>query len=318
MNQEKQWDVITCGDVFIDLILSGFARWPQPGEEAFARALRQEAGGGAAITACGLAKLGRKVAVLGLIGSEGEWLHQRLKDCGVDDELIHRPGGDHVGLTVSVSTAKDRAYFTYAGTNLALPDLLALDLPTCQALTRARHVHLAFPVAPRLLRSIATLLGKSGCTLSLDVGWQPQWLVKRQSLQTLRKVDLFLPNEREAALLSGQAEPEAMLRVFAKAGLRGVALKLGARGSMLLWESKIYTCPPIRLKPLDTTGAGDCFDAGFIHAWLKGEAPLRCLQYGNICGALSTLRLGGLDGFPSTKQLQTRLRQCAADKSDLA
>src|SRR5262245_57308662 len=98
-----------------------------------------------------------------------------------------------------------------------------------------------------------------------------------------------------------------MLRAFDKAGVRGVALKLGARGSMLLWEEKIYHCLPPAVKARDTTGAGDCFDAGFIYDWLAGAAPLQRLQSGNVCGALSTGQLGGVDGFPTARLLKASL-----------
>jgi sugar/nucleoside kinase (ribokinase family) len=241
--------------------------------------------------------------VLALIGRDGEWLCERLKRCGVDAELIHRPGGDYAGLTVSVSSAEDRAYFTYAGSNLALPELLAADAGTRSELTRARHVHLAFPVAPELLTAIAATLHDAGCTVSLDVGWHPDWLRSARTLNALREVELFLPNEREAELMIGQSEPEKMLRAFADARLRAVALKLGANGSALLTNGEIIFCPPVRVDPVDTTGAGDCFDAGFIYGWLNDRMPDECLRIGNICGALSTRGFGGIESFPTREEL---------------
>ena len=115
MKPEKQWDVITVGDVFVDLILR-FPAWPQPGEEAFARQLRREVGGGAAITACGLARLGLRVALLTVVGSEdSHWLIERLTACGVDARCIQQHATEQTGLTVSVSTAEDRGFFTYVG-----------------------------------------------------------------------------------------------------------------------------------------------------------------------------------------------------------
>ncbi|MFN7945522.1 MAG: carbohydrate kinase family protein [Blastocatellia bacterium] len=300
---QPRWDVITVGDVFTDLVMSGFPRWPQPGEESFAAALHREAGGGAAITACGLARLGVRVALLAVIGRDGDWLIERLKSCGVDDELIHRPGGDYAGLTVSVSTAEDRAFFTYAGSNLVLPELLAADAAARSELSRARHIHLAFPVMPELLTEIATTLHDAGCTVSLDVGWHPDWLSSARTLPALREVDLFLPNEREAELMTGHSEPEKMLRAFADAGLRTVALKLGTSGSALLTNGEIIFCPPVSVDPVDTTGAGDCFDAGFIYGWLNDRTPDECLRTGNICGALSTRGFGGIEPFPAREEL---------------
>lgn len=309
MEMQKQWDVITVGDVFQDLVMTGFRTWPQAGEEAYAKALRREVGGGAAITACGLSRLNMRVALLAMIGGDGGWLTERLAGCGVASELLRVNQQDSTGLTVSVSTAQDRAFFTYAGANRALQSLLLTKPSVRQPLPQTRHVHLALPAQPALISTLVKSLRPAGVTLSLDVGWQPEWLANRSNLRALREVDLFMPNEREAELMTKQSDGEAVLRAFAKAGLRGVALKLGGRGSMLLWEDQIYRCSPITVKPRDTTGAGDCFDAGFLHAWLAGGAPVAWLQSGNVCGGLSTQQVGGIEGFPRLQQLRASLRK---------
>jgi sugar/nucleoside kinase (ribokinase family) len=309
MKAPKKWDVITVGDVFLDLVMTGFRTWPQPGEEAFAKELRREVGGGAAITACGLSRLERSTALLAMVGQDASYLVQRLSEFAVSPELLLVNQQDATGLTVSVSTAQDRAFFTYAGANRELQSLLLTNPSARQTLANARHVHLALPAQPALISTLSKTLRGAGVTLSLDVGWQPEWLGNRRSLHTLHDIDLFMPNEREAELMTKQSEPEAMLRAFAKAGLHGVALKLGARGSMLLWEGEIYRCPPMAVKARDTTGAGDCFDAGFIHAWRAGGAPLEWLRSGNVCGALSTEQLGGVEGFPMARQLKASLHK---------
>src|SRR5262249_39254730 len=121
---EKKWDAIIAGDIFIDLILSGFASLPSPGQEAFAKQFVREAGGGAAITACGLAMLDLKVALAGVAGADGSWLIERLRGFNVDTRQIRSHPAHSTGLTVSVSSAEDRAFFTYPGANLELPDLL--------------------------------------------------------------------------------------------------------------------------------------------------------------------------------------------------
>src|SRR5690348_16389102 len=118
-------DVVVIGELFIDEILSGFQTLPKLGEESFARHLQREVGGGAAITACGLAKLGIKVAVLGPVGKEdGNWVIERLSSCGVDCSGIEMDSNEPTGLTVSVSTREDRAFFTYYGANHLLTRML--------------------------------------------------------------------------------------------------------------------------------------------------------------------------------------------------
>jgi sugar/nucleoside kinase (ribokinase family) len=95
-----------------------------------------------------------------------------------------------------------------------------------------------------------------------------------------------------------------MLQAFANAGAQTVTLKLGANGSALWHEGKFYFAAPHNVTPLDTTGAGDCFDAGFLFAWLQGQAPAECLRVANLCGALSTRALGGIAAFPTKDELR--------------
>lgn len=295
---QKIWDVITVGDVFVDIVMSGLAAMPKLGEEVECERLQYEAGGGAAITACGLAKLGCKTAILAVIGKEDSvWFRRRVEDCGVDVRQLILHASEPTATTVSVSTNIDRAFFTYRGANKLLPELLA-DPTFCQTMQQARHVHLAHAVAPKRLIELAHELHDAGTTLSIDVGWSVAWLQDAESLDALKVVDLFLPNEREAELMTGQTETEAILRAFANAGLRSVALKLGANGSALLHDGNYHFAAPHIVVPMDTTGAGDCFDAGFLFAWLHGDAPAECLRIANVCGALSTQALGGIAGFP--------------------
>lgn len=292
-NQARQWDVISLGDIFTDLVMTGFTRWPMPGEEVVAEALAREVGGGAAITACGLAHLGSRVALMTTVGADGEWLHRRVSDLGVDTSLLKTVADVPTGITVAISTDADRTFFTYPGANSALPLLLA-DAGTVESLALARHIHLASAVEPELLVALAQRLRPTGTTISLDVGWVESWLRNRQSLAALREVDLFLPNEREASALTGETNPEQMLHSLAAAGVPLVALKLGAAGAITLADGEIIRSRPVSVLPVDTTGAGDSFDAGFIAAWLAGEPLATCLQLGNRCGALSTTVPGGL------------------------
>lgn len=300
MNSAKRYACLTVGDVFLDIVMSGFDAWPKPGEEVFAQSMRREIGGGAAITACGLAKLGARTSILAAINEQdGMWLISRLKERGVHTKFIERHLNpfEATGLTVAVSTREDRTFFTYAGVNQFLKKLL--HDPRIQArLASALHIHFALPIDPTLLSILADELHDASCRISVDVGWQKAWLEDERSVEALSKVDLFLPNEREAERMTGQSDPEAMLQSLSAMGLSCVALKLGARGAMLLWDDEIIECPPHPVAPVDATGAGDCFDAGFIYGLLQGESPERCLRMANLCGALSTESLGGIASFP--------------------
>ncbi|MDQ6678858.1 MAG: carbohydrate kinase family protein [Acidobacteriota bacterium] len=280
-------DALIAGDLFVDLILTGFASWPAPGEEAFATGLHREAGGGAAITAHGLAKLGVHTGVVGTVGSsDGEWLIDRFRQLGVDSSAIRKDPGRQTGLTVAVSDAHERAFFTYAGANHGTARILEWE-----PLPQARHVHLACVPTLRMLER----LRQENYSVSIDVGWHPEWLANPANAQVVRLADICFPNEREAQVMRHWiAEiPETM-----------VVIKRGPAGAESVLHGERYTHPGFTIDALDTTGAGDCFDAGFLSAWLQGRPAPECLRVGNACGALSTRATGGISGMPSPTELQ--------------
>lgn len=307
MRREKTWDVVVVGDFFIDIVMSGFHQLPRLGEEGFARTMRTEVGGGAAITSSGLAKLGVNVAVLGVVGHEdGIWIVKRLMAAGVNASALEIHASEPSGHTVSVSTPADRAFFTYYGANEQLTDLIK-EKEARALMASAKHVHFACGPDPVLDAGLFRELRRHGCNLSIDVGWHEMWLTDPASYELLRQVDIFFPNEREGELMTGGANPDDVLSRLSEEGVRRVALKLGDKGAMLDWEGTIYRCPPYPVDAVDTTGAGDSFDAGFIYGWLRGEPPEECLQIAAVCGALSTRGLGGITGFPSQVELSDAL-----------
>jgi len=300
-------EVITAGDLFTDLLLSGFDAWPKPGREVFAQEFAREAGGGAAITACGLAKLGTQTQIFGMVGlDDHEWLLGRLRTAGADVSAIHFHQNEPTAFTIAATIDADRSFLTYPGANRGFLSAL-LDAAERQEFRGVRHVHLAcapdHESAPGLLRS----LHAQGCTVSLDCGWHPEWLADSRMPELLANLDLFFPNEPEALHVSGAKDWESALQWFERQGVPRVALKRGAHGAALLWEGSIYQTGPVSANVLETTGAGDCFDAGFLYGWLTGRSPQTCLRAGAVCGALSTEAPGGLRGFPSPETLWGRL-----------
>jgi sugar/nucleoside kinase (ribokinase family) len=285
--------IIVAGEIFIDQVLSGFSEWPQPGEESYATSFVREVGGGAPHTAAGLVRWGWDVALVGPIGKEdGAWVRRRLAQFGVNDTHLHEIEDEPTGTTIAVSSPRERAFFTYPGANKCLSAALA-------ALPAGDHLHLACPCAAATLQALC-----SGTrTVSIDAGWHPEWLRDPAILSALRKVSWFLPNEREAAWMTGESEPESMLIRFAELGIRA-ALKLGPRGSALLENDRRFVCvPAFPVQPVDTTGAGDNFNTGFLDSWLRGQPAAEWLRTGNFCGALSTRAIGGMAGFPTREEM---------------
>jgi sugar/nucleoside kinase (ribokinase family) len=307
MSTSKSCDVVVFGDLFIDLVMTGFSRLPALGEEALASNFRREMGGGAAITACGLGVLGANTRVMGIVGPvEIEWFRDRFESKDVHTGTLSSET-EPTAITVAISTDKDRVFYTYAGANTLLPSLL--DDANCRRqMAEARHVHFAHLVPAAILKELTQWLHQQGSTVSIDVGWDESWLHSPATLKALQEVDWFFPNEREAGRITGESEPRKILKWFHSHGLNRVALKLGPLGSASFLHDKIIFRPAYSVEPIETTGAGDCFDAGFLFAWLNGMELEESLAWGNVCGALSTRGHGGIETFPSREKVESILR----------
>jgi len=295
-------DVAVVGEIYIDHVFIGLSGWPQPGEEAFARQYYREIGGGAANTACALGRLGRTVNLIGIIGAtDATWFERRLAEFGVANEGIRTTDGD-TGVTACVSLMGDRSFFSYPGENGKLTDILRSD-PVVASLTCARHVHFAMPLDHGLAGELLPLLRSAGCTTSLDVGFQRDWLASSSALNTYRATDYFLPNEREARSIAG-GDTSVYLAFARENRLPRAVIKLGSRGAVMQVDDRVYEVASPEVDVIDTTGAGDAFDGGFIDALLDDADPEDCLRRACICGALSTRKAGALAALPRREELR--------------
>lgn len=298
----KKYDVAVVGEIYIDHILTGFSNWPKPGEEVFTRQYAREIGGGAVNTACALARLGRVVRLFGVIGvADAGWFESRLGAFNVPGDTLEKVEGN-TGVTVSVSMHDDRSFFTYIGENEKLTPLL-WSKATLASLRNARHVHFALPLSRELAQHLLPALRAAGCTTSLDVGFQAEWLCSAPNRETCRSVDYLFPNEKEASLLSG-TDAAGYLSFARQEGFRHPLVKLGSRGAALLADGIPYEVPSPPVEVVDTTGAGDAFDAGFIDGVLDATSRENCLKRACICGALSTRAAGALSALPQREELQ--------------
>lgn len=297
----KESDVAVAGELFVDHVFSGFERWPQPGEEHFTDQYVREAGGGAAITACALSRLGRSVAIFAVAGEQDVWLKDRLRSFAVGVEgLRTAPMG--TAVSVSISTRDDRSFLTWPGANRELPGYLG-EAEIQDRMARARHVHLAAPLERPLAVELFRKLRAAGSTISLDVGHRPDWLTQEENWKTCAEVDFFLPNEREGQIMTGCSEPERMIAVLGSMGIGGVVLKLGRAGAIACAVGGVCRAAAPAVDAVDSTGAGDAFDAGLIDAYLEGAGLAAMLERACLCGSLSTRKAGALAALPSREEL---------------
>lgn len=286
--------VLVAGEINVDLILQGYDTFPSPGKEVLVDDFMMTLGSASAICATGLARLGTSVSFLGKAGADavGDFCVGAMGSAGIDVSRVQRDPGLKTGLTVSITSPRDRALVTFLGSTAALRGSDVTD----EALRGFDHLHVSsFFMQEGLRPSCADLFARAHAarlTTSLDPGFDPSERWGPGLVEALAELDLFFPNEVELAGITGCARVEDALRSLDNGRTRVVA-KLGARGCVTLDGGRILEAPAFAVEPLDTTGAGDSFDAGFLHAWLEGRPLAECLRWGTACGSLSTRGLGG-------------------------
>jgi sugar/nucleoside kinase (ribokinase family) len=298
---DDDFDLLVLGDANPDLVLRGGEVEPAFGQaERIVEQAQLSVGGSGAIFACGAARLGLRVAFAGVVGDDlfGSFMRSELADHGVDTQGLVVDPTRPTGVTVVLSTADDRAMLTAPGT---IGDLRR-ELIDPELLTAARHVHVsAYFLQRGLTPDLPGLLSEvheAGVSTSLDPNWDPTGEWDGGLMDLLSSVDVFLPNAMEAMRLARISDlDEALARLRMRAPL--TVVKSGAEGAMAATTGEVIHIPGIPVRVVDTTGAGDSFDAGFLAGYLAGEPLERSLALGNACGAMSSRVTGGTEGQPT-------------------
>jgi sugar/nucleoside kinase (ribokinase family) len=288
--------VLVAGEINPDLILQGYRSFPELGKEVIVDDFVMALGSASAICAMGLARLGRPVGFVGKVGMDpwGDYCLEVMAERGIDVSRVQRDPALKTGVTVSISSARDRALVSYPG---AMSALTARDLDEA-TLRGFDHLHVSsFFLQEGLRAGLPGVFGRArraGLTTSLDSGFDPAEGWGADLREAVAAADVFLPNEVELTALARVREPEEALRRLDNGHTRIVA-KLGARGCMTIADGRALLVPAVPVQPVDTTGAGDSFNAGFLHAWLDGRTIADCLRWGAACGSLSTRGVGGTE-----------------------
>ncbi len=293
------FDITIAGEVNLDLILYGLEASLPVDREILASNFEMTLGSSSAILAHNLSVLGKRVGFITFAGADplGAIAMERLAESGVDlTRCLRGAEGSKTGVTVLLAHGRSRRILTYPG---VMFDLTVADLDV-DYLASARHFHLSslfllkglHAGLPGLFRE----LKRRGLTLSLDTNDDPEdhWGGVLQELLPL--VDLFLPNEDEVCRITGRSSIEEALDVIS-ATVPLVAVKCGRRGALIQQGKDRLAVPEITVEPVDTIGAGDSFNAGFLAAWVGGASAEASAEAGNIAGALSTLKPGGTEAF---------------------
>lgn len=300
------------GELNADLILQGLATVPVLGREILCENSDLQLGSSTAICACVMASLGLDTGFVGHLGTDtwGSVCETYLNRYGVDTSHVLRDESLRTGLTVSLSCGHDRALVTHQGDTI---DCLTADKLPAQPWDEFRHIHIgAFFLQTKLAAGLPAFLTEAkshGMTLSLDAGWQESQDWDNGLSKVLPYIDVFFPNESEACGIGGSDDVrQAARRVHAMMEDGTIVVKRGSQGALAVCGDEIIEQGAYETTVIDTTGAGDSFNAGFLYAYLHNKGLAECLNYGNAAGAVSVTRMGGTSQCPTLPEVEQCIR----------
>jgi sugar/nucleoside kinase (ribokinase family) len=307
--EDRELDLIVLGEINPDIVVTDPDPVPRFGQqEQVVDAITMTIGSSSAIAACGAARLGLRVAMVGVVGDDplGRFMLEAMRERGIDTTACRIDSGMPTGATVILARATDRAIFTALGTIAAAS---ARDM-SAELLARARHLHVgSYFLQDDLARDVPDLFRRAhdaGLTTSLDPNDDPRRAWDGGLDKALAETDVFLPNAAEISAIGDRDDPRE-----AATALAGrihppptIVVKLGSEGAFALGEGAgNERAAAYPADPVDTVGAGDSFDAGFLFGWLDGASMGECLRIAAVCGALSTRSTGGIAGQPTRAEV---------------
>jgi sugar/nucleoside kinase (ribokinase family) len=298
MKQNPRFDITLAGEINLDILLYGLPEDIPLERELLASGCCVTLGSSSAITAHNLSVLGSKVGFITRVGRDefGAMALRRLNAAGVDLSRITESPTLNTGVTMVLPHPESRHILTYPG-SMAEMTLEHLDL---EYLTSARHFHLSsyflhsglIPQIPELFRRIKA----AGVTISCDTNDDPDDRWGATFPEALKYVDVLMPNEREACKIARTDNfEEAIHRLAGTVPL--LVVKMGSKGAMAVRGTERICCAPLAVEIVDPLGAGDTFNAGFLHQYVRGADLGACLDSGNQAAAFSTTRSGGTEAF---------------------
>ena len=318
----RRFDLLVVGEVNADVIVADPDPRPMFGQaERIVQDIRPAVGSSSVITACAAARLGLRVAMVGVVGDDlfGRFMLDAMRERAIDVSAVRVADDAPTGASVILTDGRDRAILTARGT---IGAVTAGDVPL-ELLRQARHLHIGSWFLQDSLRpNAAALLAAArdaGLTTSLDPNWDPSGRWDDGLTTVLPWLDLVLPNDAEVSRIAGFDDSEVAAVELARLGRPGngggrsetgsmVVVKCGENGAFAATAHGVVArVGAYPVTALDTTGAGDSFDAAFLAAWLAGAAPIEALRAGAVAGALSTMALGGVDGQPTRSALDAAL-----------
>ncbi|MEZ0168413.1 carbohydrate kinase family protein [Microvirga sp. TS319] len=282
--------VVCLGRIYCDIIFTGLREMPVLGQERFAQNVTITGGGGAYITAAHLASLGRPAALLTRLGTDplSRGLDAELAASGIDLSFIERSDDAGPQPTVALVMDGERAFVSRRAGG-SRPSTLEQAL----AARDVAHLHIAEFATLRDNPDVIALARSLGLTISLDPSWDDH-LIRQDAgfFEICAGIDVFFPNVEEGRALTGESSAETIMHSL-RERFPLVVLKRGESGAMASSQAGSVSAEAIPVDVVDTTGAGDAFNAGFLHSWLETRDIEKSLAAGVESGALSVQSAGG-------------------------
>lgn len=302
MKQSSPPRLVVLGSSNTDLVLR-CARLPQPGETLLGGEFEQHPGGKGANQAVAAVRAGARVTFIGRHGADayGRSAKAALRGEGIDVRHFRDTRGASSGVALILLGGPTRE-------NLIAVARSANDRVSARDVQAAER---AIAAADAVLTSLEVPLGAVNTAARLAAKHGVPFLLNPAPARTLpdtllRRVDLLTPNESEAALLTGETEPERAARVLLARGCRRVVVTLGVAGALLVDESGATRIPAPRVRAVDTVGAGDCFSAWLAVALAEGREPIDAVRLAVRAAALAVTRRGAQPGMPRRREVRDR------------
>lgn len=305
--------IATIGDVNVDLI-ARIDKMPEIGKQVITQDFQTHGGGCSANFSLSCARLGMDVQLFGKVGDDvfGTYVLVELEDNRVDTKNVLLTD-KKTGVTVAMVQGIERSFITFRGEN-ATYGINDIDV----ARINAEIVHLPSYFLLDSLRNdyvkLIDLLHASGLKVSFDTGWDPRGFTQETVdplFEILPKVDVFLPNIDEVRSilgLSNSTGPERAAEILLDMGVKTVAIKMGKDGCWVADQDTLEYVPSFNVKVVDTTGAGDNFNAGFVSGYISGKTLGQAALIGS---ATAALKIGGVgwSTYPTRDQVNKFLRE---------
>lgn len=280
-------------------------RLPSPGETVLASGYRVDYGGKGSNQAVGCARLGADVAFIAKVGTDtfAEMALKLYRDEGIDAASVRQVREQPTGvgfILVEVGTGNNSIALDPGANEL----LSEADVSGCtSAFEHAAVVLTQLEIPVQAAESAMSSGRKRGAVTILNPA-----PVRPLPASVLKLVDVLTPNETEAKVLTGRspaqaAQPEDLGRDLIRAGVKSIVMTLGERGALVVTDSVCQHVPSIKVQALDTTGAGDAFNAGLATAMSCGEGLVAAVEFAVVTGGLAVTRHGVIPSLPSRDEV---------------